>query len=160
MGGKPTPGIGFGMGMERVIELIKEAGTAPAGATTDVYVLHQGGATQTSAFLVAERLRDAGLDVILHAGEASMKSQMKKADASGAAYAVILGEAELAAGTAAVKALRAADSSQPYGSQPNGSQPFAQQTTLALDALGDALVDALMATSDEQLGSNTSTNDA
>jgi histidyl-tRNA synthetase len=160
MGGKPTPGIGFGMGMERVIELIKEAGTATAGATTDVYVLHQGGATQTSAFLVAERLRDAGLDVILHAGEASMKSQMKKADASGAAYAVILGEAELAAGTAAVKALRAADSSQPYGSQPNGSQPFAQQTTLALDALGDALVDALMATSDEQLGSNTSTNDA
>jgi histidyl-tRNA synthetase len=138
MGGKPTPGIGFGMGIERVIELVKEAGLAHAAPSTDIYVLHQGGATQQQAFLVAERLRDAGLDVILHAGEASMKSQMKKADASGAQYAVIIGEAELAAGTAAVKALRAGAA----------TQPFAQQTTLALAALGDALVDALVATSE------------
>ncbi len=138
MGGRPTPGIGFGMGIERVIELVKEARLADTAASTDVYVLHQGGATQRQAFLVAERLRDAGLDVILHAGEASMKSQMKKADASGAQYAVIIGEAELGAGTAAVKALRAGEP----------TQPFAQQTTLALDALGDALVDALVATSE------------
>ena len=138
MGGKPTPGIGFGMGIERVIELIKEARSAEPGSGADIYVLHQGGPTQTQAFLVAERLRDAGLDVVLHAGEASMKSQMKKADASGAQYAVIIGETELASGTAAVKALRAADP----------SQPFAQQATLALDGLGDALVDALVATSE------------
>ncbi len=140
MGGKPTPGIGFGMGIERVIELLKEARVADAAASTDVYVLHQGGATQQQAFLVAERLRDAGLDVVLHAGEASMKSQMKKADASGAQYAVIIGEAELAAGTAAVKALRAGAP----------GQPFAQQTSLALDALGDALVDALVAASEAE----------
>ena len=53
-------------------------------AATDVYVVHQGGATAARAFLTAERLRDAGLDVICHAGEASIKSQMKRADASGA----------------------------------------------------------------------------
>jgi histidyl-tRNA synthetase len=138
MGGKPTPGIGFGMGIERVIELIKEAGAAEAGPAADVYVLHQGGPTRTQAFLVAERLRDAGLDVVLHAGEASMKSQMKKADASGAQFAVIIGETELASGTATVKALRAGDA----------SQPFARQATFALDALGDALVDGLVATSE------------
>ncbi len=97
------------MGIERVIELLRESGTVDAVAGTDVYVLHQGGATQLRAFLLAEQLRDAGLDVILHAGDASLKSQMKKADASGAEYAVIVGEAEAAAGAAAVKALRQTD---------------------------------------------------
>ena len=110
LGGKPTPGIGFGMGIERVIELLRESASVDVDAGTDAYVLHQGGATQQQAFLLAERLRDAGIDVILHAGDASLKSQMKKADASGAEYAVIVGEAEAAAGAAAVKALRAARS--------------------------------------------------
>jgi histidyl-tRNA synthetase len=73
--------------------------------------------------------------VILHAGEASLKSQMKKADASGAQFAVIIGEAELAAGTAAVKALRAGDA----------AVPFAQQQTLELAGLGEALVAAMAA---------------
>ena len=135
MGGKPTPGIGFGMGIERVIELIKDTGAVDVAAGCDAYVLHQGGATQTRAFIVAEQLRDAGLDVILHAGEASLKSQMKRADASGAEYAVIIGAAELAAGTAAVKALRAGDA----------AAPFAQQQTLALAGLGEALVAAMAA---------------
>ena len=135
MGGKPTPGIGFGMGIERVIELIKDTGAVDVATGCDAYVLHQGGGTQTRAFIVAEQLRDAGLDVILHAGEASLKSQMKKADASGAEYAVIIGEAELAAGTAAVKALRAGDA----------AAPFAQQQTLALAGLGEALVAAMAA---------------
>ena len=136
MGGRPTPGVGFGMGIERVVELLKQAAAADAAPYVDAYVLHQGGATQERAFLVAEALRDAGLDVILHAGDASMKSQMKKADASGAEFAVIVGEAELAAGTAAVKALRA------------GGDAFAQQTSLPLDQLPDALVDALAARDD------------
>ena len=133
MGGKPTPGIGFGMGIERVIDLIKESGTVDVSAGCDAYVVHQGGATQTRAFIVAEQLRDAGLDVILHAGDASLKSQMKKADASGAEYAVIIGEAELAGSTAAVKALRAADP----------AEPFAQQQQVALAALGEKLSAAL-----------------
>jgi histidyl-tRNA synthetase len=134
MGGRPTPGIGFGMGIERVIELLRAAGTVDSAAGTDVYVLHQGGDTQPQAFVLAERLRDAGLDVILHAGEASLKSQMKKADASGAELAVIVGQAEAAAGTAAVKALRS-----------GGPTAFAEQRIVPLAQLPDTLVDALTA---------------
>jgi histidyl-tRNA synthetase len=133
LGGRPTPGIGFGMGIERVIELLRESAAVDVTAGTDAYVLHQGGATQQPAFLLAERLRDAGMDVILHAGDASMKSQMKKADASGAEYAVIVGETEAVAGAAAVKALRAADP----------AAPFAEQRIVPLDQIPEALVDAL-----------------
>jgi histidyl-tRNA synthetase len=139
MGGRPTPGIGFGMGVERVVELIKESGSVDVAAGCDAYVLHQGGATQAQAFLLAERLRDAGLDVVLHAGEASLKSQMKKADASGAEYAVIVGEAELAAGATAVKSLRGGAA----------ERAFAQQTTVPLEQLADALVEALEAAGSE-----------
>jgi len=133
MGGRPTPGIGFAMGIERVIELIRESGQLDTTPRCDAYVVHQGGTTKTPAFLAAERLRDAGLEVILHAGDASLKSQMKRADASGAEFAVIIGEAEAAAGAAAVKALRPADA----------SAPFAQQRPVALAALGETLAAAL-----------------
>jgi histidyl-tRNA synthetase len=139
LGGKATPGIGFGMGIERVIELLRESGTVTGGTGTDVYVLHQGGTTQKGAFLLAERLRDAGLDVILHAGDASLKSQMKKADASGAEYAVIVGQAEAEAGAAAIKALRATAP----------SAPFAEQRIVPLADIPDALVDALTVTETE-----------
>ena len=140
LGGKPTPGIGFGMGIERVIELLRESASVDVKSATDAYVLHQGGVTQQEAFLLAERLRDAGIDVILHAGDASLKSQMKKADASGAEYAVIVGEAEAAAGAAAVKALRAA----------HPAMPFAEQRIVPLDQIPEALVDALTRNDDEQ----------
>ncbi|MCU0952247.1 MAG: histidine--tRNA ligase, partial [Burkholderiaceae bacterium] len=129
-GGRYDPLIermGGGMGIERVIELLKLTGQVDTAPGCDAYVLHQGGATRQQAFLVAEQLRDAGLDVLLHAGDASMKSQMKKADASGAEYAVIVGESELANGTAAVKALRAGD----------GERAFAQQTAVPVDQLAD-----------------------
>jgi histidyl-tRNA synthetase len=95
--------------------------------------LHQGGATLSVAMQAAEQLRDAGLDVLLQAGDASLKSQMKKADASGAEFAVIVGESEAATQSAAVKALRAQ----------GDAWPFAQQTVLPLAALGNAVVDAL-----------------
>ena len=134
MGGKPTPGIGFGLGIERVIELLRETESVDVETTTDVYVLHQGGSTRTRAFLLAEQLRNAGLDVILHAGDASLKSQMKKADASGAEYAVIVGEEEAARDSAAVKALRA-----------GASAAFAEQRIVPLDRIADALVEALSA---------------
>ena len=137
MGGRPTPGIGFGMGIERVVELIRAAGMPVAPAAVDVYVLHQGGATQPRAFQVAEALRDAGLDVQLHAGEASMKSQMKKADASGAQYAVIVGLSELGQGAAAVKALRP------------GAWRYTEQALVPLPQLGEALVDALVAEAEQ-----------
>jgi histidyl-tRNA synthetase len=133
LGGRPAPACGFAIGIERVIELMREAGATPRAADCDAYILHQGGATQSLAFRAAERLRDAGLNVILHAGEASLKSQMKRADASGAQYAVIVGESEAAEGKAAVKALRAtADAS-----------PFAQQQSVPLGELGETLAAAL-----------------
>jgi histidyl-tRNA synthetase len=133
MGGRPTPGIGFGMGVERVIELLRESGRVAPAPACDVYVLHQGGATLPLALRAAELLRDAGLDVILHAGEASLKSQMRRADASGAEFALIVGEAEAAQQAAAVKALRAR----------GAEAPFATQSVLPLAQLGDALVTAL-----------------
>lgn len=131
LGGKPAPATGFAIGVERVIELmqeiLRESKSAPAAAVCDVYVLHQGGETAVAAMQAAERLRDAGLDVVLHAGGASLKSQMKRADASGAEYAVIVGEAELAAGSAAVKPLRGG----------------AAQRTVPLSGLAELLVETI-----------------
>lgn len=109
-GGKPTPACGFAMGVERLIELMKSNGEQYLPNQCDVYVVHQGDAAQLQAFVIAERLRDAGLDVILHcaaAGSAaSFKSQMKRADACGAAYAVIIGDDEVSMGVANVKTMR------------------------------------------------------
>jgi histidyl-tRNA synthetase len=111
MGGKPTPACGWAMGIERIVELMKEqeiAGDAPNAA--DVYMIHAGGASLDTAFVLAERLRTAGIDVVLHASvdglPASFKSQMKKADASGALFAIIIGEDELSAGQVQIKDLR------------------------------------------------------
>ena len=134
LGGKPTPAVGFAVGIERVIDCLTQSGQVDTAAHTDVYVVHQGGATATRAFLTAERLRDAGLDVICHAGEASLKSQMKRADASGAEFAVIIGETELASDSAAVKNLRAPLS---------GTE--SEQRIVPLQILGDTLVIALSA---------------
>ena len=138
LGGRPAPSCGFAIGVERVIELLREVGQPGGQAVCDVYVLHQGGATYPAALRAAEQVRDAGLDVILHAGEASLKAQMKRADASGAEYAVIVGEAEAAEGRAMVKALRATDE----------AAPFAQQRPLALAELGETLA-ATMAAAEE-----------
>ena len=121
-GGKPTPAVGFAMGIERLVELMKLAGEPAAPALCDVYMVHQGEAAQTQAFILAERIRDAGLDVVLHcataAGAGSFKSQMKKADGSGAAFAVIIGDDEMAGEMAAVKALREGDADVQQASVP------------------------------------------
>ncbi|EDM83936.1 MULTISPECIES: histidine--tRNA ligase [unclassified Limnobacter] len=106
LGGKPTPAIGFAIGLERLLELYLEVNQPDDTADLDVYVVHQGEGTARRAFTLAEELRDAGFAVVLHAGGGGFKSQMKRADVSGAAVAVILGENELNAGTAAVKLLR------------------------------------------------------
>ncbi|BET25939.1 histidyl-tRNA synthetase [Limnobacter thiooxidans] len=106
LGGKPTPAIGFAIGLERLLELYLEVNQPDDTADLDVYVVHQGEGTSRRAFTLAEELRDAGFAVVLHAGGGGFKSQMKRADGSGAAVAVILGENELNAGTAAVKVLR------------------------------------------------------
>ncbi|WP_338765075.1 histidine--tRNA ligase [Massilia sp. METH4] len=121
-GGKPTPAVGFAMGIERLIELMKSAGDIAAPNQCDVYLVHQGEEAQSQAFILGERLRDAGLDVILHcataAGAGSFKSQMKKADGSGASFAVIIGEDEVANNTAAVKAMRGVEGEQQQATVP------------------------------------------
>ncbi len=107
LGGKPTPACGFAMGVERLLALMETQAIRVAAPTPDAYVVHQGEGVLGYALNVAERLRDGGLRVVLHGGGGSFKSQMKKADASGAAFAVIIGEAEMQAGQVSLKALRA-----------------------------------------------------
>ncbi len=112
LGGKPVPACGFAMGVERLIALIKESGGEPAAPAPDVYFVHQGEAASRLAFRVAEGLRDQGINVLLHCGGGSFKSQMKKADSSGAAFAVIIGEDEALTGEAQLKSLREEGSAQ------------------------------------------------
>jgi len=106
IGGKPAPACGFAMGVERLLALMAESGLAVAEPVPDAYVVRQGDAALPWGEEVAERLRDSGLAVVLHCGGGSFKSQMKKADASGARYAVILGDDEAQARMLSVKPLR------------------------------------------------------
>ncbi|MBA3902149.1 MAG: histidine--tRNA ligase [Rhodocyclaceae bacterium] len=112
LGGKPAPACGFAMGIERLVALLhEEHGEEAAQAARmapDVYLVHQGAEAQGPAFRTAEQLRDAGFDVLLHCGGGSFKSQMKRADASGALAAIIIGDDEARAGEATVKPLREA----------------------------------------------------
>jgi histidyl-tRNA synthetase len=106
LGGKPAPAVGFAIGMERLLDLWEQTVPAEPVPECDVYLVHQGEDAQRLAAKVGEQLRDAGLSVIVHAGAASFKSQFKRADASGARVAVILGADEVAGGTAGIKPLR------------------------------------------------------
>jgi histidyl-tRNA synthetase len=105
IGGKPMPACGYAMGVERVLELVAAARTIEP-PMPDAYVVRQGDAAERYAERVAETLRDAGLDVILHCGGGSFKSQMRRADASRARFAIIIGEEEAAAGEVTLKPLR------------------------------------------------------
>ncbi|MCB5187668.1 histidine--tRNA ligase [Methylobacillus caricis] len=105
LGGKETAACGFGIGLERVFLLMQECGIAAAHAP-DVYLVNVGEAAEAQALRIAEELRHAGMAVSLHAGGGSFKSQMKKADQSGASYALILGEDEVLASEVCLKPLR------------------------------------------------------
>jgi len=106
VGGKPTPATGFAMGMERLLALLQDDGMALPRPGLDVYVVHQGELASRLAGMVAEQLRDGNLRVLLHCGGGSFKSQMKKADASGAVVAVVIGDDEAQANEASVKPMR------------------------------------------------------
>ena len=106
LGGKPAPGVGFAMGCERLVALMRDSGRAPSVARPDAYLMHQGEGAAEYAFALADALRSAGHSVVLHAGGGSFKSQMKKADSSGAWLALVVGEDELKAGEVSVKNLR------------------------------------------------------
>ena len=105
LGGKPTPATGFGMGIERAILALQQRGVH-ADTPPDAYVIHAGAGAAELAIRAAETLRDAGRTIVVHAGGGSFKSQMKKADASGARVALIVGEDEARVGEVSVKPLR------------------------------------------------------
>ncbi|MBC7193191.1 histidine--tRNA ligase [Marinobacter sp.] len=116
LGGKPTFAVGFAMGLERLILLLETLDLVPesVNGNAHIYVAAMGEGTAASAFRLAEMLREAlpGRVVITHCGGGSFKSQMKKADRSGAEYALILGENEVASGTVSLKPLRSGEDQQ------------------------------------------------
>ena len=135
LGGKAMPACGFAMGVERLVALIKESGGEPAAPMPDVYIVHQGDEASRLAFRVAEGLRDHGVDVLLHCGGGSFKSQMKKADGSGATFAVIIGEDEASSGEAQLKSLR---------------QEGIEQRKLKVDDLAEAIIDQIIDSDKEE----------
>ena len=106
LAGKPTPAIGFGLGVERLLLLLQEIGVPVPNNTPDVYALLPDPAALAQALVVLDVLRREGLAVQMHAGGGSLKSQFKKADASMARYALVFGQQELRAGQVAIKPLR------------------------------------------------------
>ncbi|MGO2133003.1 MAG: histidine--tRNA ligase [Halomonas sp.] len=110
LGGKAVPAVGFAMGIERLVLMLDTLNLIPdaALAQLDAYLLPMSEATEPTALLLAERLRDAlpELSLQLHCGGGSFKSRIKKADRSGARLALLIGEDELARGSVAVKFLR------------------------------------------------------
>ncbi|MFG6448438.1 histidine--tRNA ligase [Roseateles sp. BYS180W] len=106
LGGKPAPAVGFGLGMERLLLLLEALGLGHGESAPDVYAVVPDPAVLPRVFPVLEALRAAGVAVQMHAGGGSFKSQFKKADASGAQYALIFGGDELARNEVALKALR------------------------------------------------------
>ena len=108
LGGEATPGIGFALGVERVVALIAQAGSAPAPDAPAVFIIASGARAEGLALQLAEQLREGhpGRGVHLNLGGGSFKAQFRRADRSGACLALILGDAELERGVVAVKPLR------------------------------------------------------
>lgn len=127
LGGKPAPAVGFAIGVERLLDLWQQDAGEPAPAECQVYMVHQGEAGQRQSARLAEQLRDLGLRVLVHAGSSGFKSQFRRADASGAIVAVIVGDDELARKAATVKWLRSSAAGE------------GQQEPIAFDQLASQL---------------------
>jgi histidyl-tRNA synthetase len=125
LGGRATPAVGWAMGIERFVALYEACGGETPATNADVYIAAVGEGTLERAFVLAEELRNSisGLRVELNLGGGSFKSQMKRADKSGAEFALILGEQELADGCIGIKPLRSTE----------------EQTSVALDELAATL---------------------
>ena len=113
LGGKPAPGVGWGLGIERLLLLLDAVGVVTPPRLPDAYAVLPSAAALPAAMVLIEALRATGVSVVLHPagkdGPASMKSQFKKADASGARYALVFGADEMAQGMVALKPLRAGE---------------------------------------------------
>lgn len=105
LGGKPTPAVGFGIGMERLIELMRLQSCCGEPEQPDVYIVQTGMDAASAAMQLADQLRGKGFRTLCNVGSTGFKSQLKRADRSGAAMAVILGEDEVRNNTATIKEL-------------------------------------------------------
>lgn len=125
LGGKANHAIGFAMGMERILALVEQLDTVNIEPSVDVYLIRVGQDAEKAGLLLSERIRDSidGLKLQLNCGGGSFKSQFKKADKSGAAFAIIIGDDEAQRGEVALKSLRIEQ----------------EQTTLSHDALLETL---------------------
>jgi len=112
LGGKPAPGIGFGLGMERLLLLLETLGLGQGATAPDAYAVLPDGAPLAQVLPLLATLRGQGLKIQMHAGGGGMKSQFKRADASGARYALVFGADELARGVLQLKHLRDGDAGQ------------------------------------------------
>jgi len=130
LGGKPAPAVGWALGIERLLLLLAEAGLAPAVPAPRAYAVLPSPTVLAQALPVIEALRAAGVSVLMHAGGkdgfGSVKSQFRRADSSGAAWALVFGDEELARGEVALKPLRA-----------RAGQATGAQFTRALSRVGD-----------------------
>jgi histidyl-tRNA synthetase len=128
IGGKPAPAVGWAIGVERVLDLMKEQGTQIPVPVPDVYAVVPDAAAMPVVLRTLQQLREAGVRVQMHAatvdGLGSFKSQFKRADNSGATYALIFGADELARGEVTLKSLR-------DGSGAQTLRPLAEVTTWA-----------------------------
>jgi histidyl-tRNA synthetase len=129
LGGRATPAVGWAMGIERFVALVEACGGEVPAPQADVYIAALGDGTLQRAFALAEELRDSvdGIQVEMNLGGGSFKSQMKRADKSGAQFALILGEQELADACVGLKPLRSTD----------------EQSSVALDDLAETLAKKL-----------------
>ena len=118
LGGKPAPAVGWGMGIERLLLLLDEVGVQSPVIAPDAYAVVPSATASAVAIATCEALRSSGVSVMMHAAGAdswgAMKTQFKRADASGARFALIFGDDELARGEVAIKSLR--DASVPQRS--------------------------------------------
>jgi len=103
LGGKETPAIGFAIGLERIVELLKGQDAPYIEQSPDLYMVFIGDEAEQKGLMLAEQLRAEGVSVIAHCGGGSLKSQMKKADRSGARFTMLLGEEELANNKVVIK---------------------------------------------------------
>ncbi|MGB5201839.1 MAG: histidine--tRNA ligase [Sedimenticolaceae bacterium] len=108
LGGRPIPAVGFAMGLERLVALFEESSPEAGAAAVDVYLVLLGDAAAQEGLILAEQLRTARPDlrIMSNCGGGGTKAQFKRADRSGARYALVMGDNELANGTVALKALR------------------------------------------------------
>jgi len=119
LGGKPNFAVGFAMGIERLLALIETLGNVPVTRSVDVYMIRVGETAEREGLRLAETIRNEapGLKLQVNCGGGSFKSQFKKADKSGAEYAIILGDDEVSRGEVSLKSLRIEQEQQTLSQQ-------------------------------------------